>query len=146
MFNATLSKFGAPDTLIGSTEHWRILLRPQQITLGSLILGAHSEATAFGDLSVDAMADLQRAIGGIERMLNHCFQYQKINYLMLMMVDPHVHFHVFPRYADAREFAGHRFHDVSWPGPPRLDQVQPLSAEQLRALKDHLGAAWADQI
>ena len=32
------------------------------------------------------------------------------NYLMLMMVDPHVHFHVIPRYA-----APQRFEDVDFP-------------------------------
>ena len=39
---------------------------------------------------------------------------------MLMMVDPHVHFHVFPRYAGSRDLDGLTFADAGWPGPPDL--------------------------
>ncbi len=91
--NTTLKKFGYPDSLIKSYHHWSVLLRPQQPTLGSLILGAHSESLAFGELSLQAMTELPSVIQDIESSLNHCFKYDKINYLMLMMVDPHVHFH-----------------------------------------------------
>ena len=37
------------------------------------------------------------------------FDHQKINYLALMMVDPHVHFHVIPRYSGSRELEGATF-------------------------------------
>ena len=40
----------------------------------------------------------------IEATLQPTIGYERINYLMLMMVDPHVHFHVFPRYEGARSF------------------------------------------
>ena len=39
---------------------------------------------------------------------------------MLMMVDPHVHFHVIPRYDGSRSFGGMSFPDRAWPGPPDL--------------------------
>ena len=45
---------------------------------------------------------------------------ERINYLMLMMVDPHVHFHVIPRYSGSREWGGLEFADQGWPGPPDL--------------------------
>ena len=37
---------------------------------------------------------------------------------MLMMLDPHVHFHVLPRYGSPREFAGSTWNDASWPTAP----------------------------
>jgi diadenosine tetraphosphate (Ap4A) HIT family hydrolase len=43
----------------------------------------------------------------------------KINYLMLMMVDPHVHFHVLPRYEGDRSHGGIEVVDAGWPGPAR---------------------------
>jgi len=64
-----------------------------------------------------------RHVGGLEpqeRMLRACVDYEKINYLMLMMVDPHVHFHVFPRYGSPRSLAGTSMDDTGWPGPPDL--------------------------
>ena len=38
----------------------------------------------------------------IEATLSAEVAYERINYLMLMMVDPNVHFHVFPRYEGSR--------------------------------------------
>ena len=48
--NATIRKFGYPASLIGETAHWVVLLRPAQVTLGSLIIAAKSDATGFGAL------------------------------------------------------------------------------------------------
>ena len=48
--NATMAKFGWPATLVTDFDHWVVLARPAQPTLGSLVLAAKSEATAFGDL------------------------------------------------------------------------------------------------
>ena len=128
--NSTLENFGYPDTLIQSYSHWSILLRPQQVTAGSLILGAHSKATQFSELSASAFTELHEIIPNIERALTRCFNYDKINYLMLMMVDPHVHFHVIPRYADSKELYGTKFVDQGWPGPPTLSTDTILSGEQ----------------
>src|SRR3546814_20848874 len=46
--NETIVKFGHPATLIAEYEHWVVLLRPAQPTLGALILAAKSDATEIG--------------------------------------------------------------------------------------------------
>src|SRR5690606_29739097 len=91
--NPTIEKFGYPATLIAEFDHWLVLLRPTQPTLGALVLAAKSDATAFGDLPAAAHAELKRAAAAIESALGAAVGYDRINYLMLMMVDPHVHFH-----------------------------------------------------
>src|SRR5687767_11275721 len=98
MANDTMMKFGYPASLIRDYEHWVVLLRPAQVTLGSLILAAKSDATAFGQLPPGAHAELAAVTKDIEATLLAEIGYEKINYLMLMMVDLHVHFHVLPRY------------------------------------------------
>src|SRR3546814_21201347 len=45
--NEPIVKFGHPATLIAEYEHWVVLLRPAQATLGALIPAAKSGATAF---------------------------------------------------------------------------------------------------
>ena len=120
MANATSKKFGFPGTLVAETVHWSVLVRPQQVTLGSLVLVCREPATAFGAASPQAFTDLHGVVARVERMLRDFVGYEKINYLMLMMVDPDVHFHVFPRYAGQREHAGVAFPDAGWPGPPAL--------------------------
>ena len=109
MAHATLRKFGYPETLLEQREHWALLVRPAQVTLGSLVLCATSDATAYGDLPQEAFVEQGRMVALAERLLTQFVAYQRINYLMLMMVDPHVHFHVIPRYEGARDFRWRRF-------------------------------------
>ncbi|MBI1196706.1 MAG: HIT family protein [Phenylobacterium sp.] len=142
MTNPTARKFGYPDTLVAETSHWLVLVRPQQPTYGSLVLVCKEPAQAFSDLSADAFADMKRAIGGIEPLLRHTVAYQRINYLMLMMVDPDVHFHVLPRYDGAREHGGHSFVDAGWPGPPALASHVALSEEEAKAMAAEFAARW----
>ena len=118
--NETIKKFGWPASLIAEFAHWVVLLRPAQPTLGSLVLAATSDATAFGDLPAEAHAELKIVTGAIEAALRAAVGYQKINYLMLMMVDPYVHFHVLPRYEGERSGGGMTVRDAGWPGQPDL--------------------------
>jgi diadenosine tetraphosphate (Ap4A) HIT family hydrolase len=132
--NPTIEKFGYPATLIREFEHWLVLLRPAQVTLGSLVLAAKSDATAFSQLPREAFAELTDVVKTVERALADFCRYERINYLMLMMVDPNVHFHVIPRYSLAREWSGIEFADAGWPGPPQLGSVIALTTEQIDAL------------
>ena len=132
--NATMVKFGWPGTLVREFEHWVVLARPAQPTLGSLVLAAKSDAPAFGDLPAEAHAELKLATAAIEAALRKGVDYAKLNYLMLMMVDPHVHFHVIPRSAGAREWNGREFVDVGWPRVPDLGHAVSLEGEELAAL------------
>ena len=138
--NATIEKFGWPQTLVADFANWLVLLRPAQPTLGSLVLAAKSEATAFGDLPGEAHAELKRVAGAIETALSRFIGYSRINYLMLMMVDPHVHFHVIPRYEGAREWGGLEFPDVGWPAVPQLGEAVTLGEAQRTALVAELEA------
>jgi diadenosine tetraphosphate (Ap4A) HIT family hydrolase len=104
------------------------------VTLGSLILAAKSDATAYAELPRDAFAEQADAVAAIEHALTRFVSYERINYLMLMMVDPNVHFHVIPRYSTPRTWNGVEFLDVGWAGPPRLDTAVKLDEKQLRQL------------
>jgi diadenosine tetraphosphate (Ap4A) HIT family hydrolase len=132
--NPTIEKFGYPATLIKEFDHWVVLLRPAQVTLGSLILAAKSDATAYGDLPPEAFTEQAIVIGAIEHALKAFTSYERINYLMLMMVDPNVHFHVITRYSEARRWDGFELPDAGWPGPPRLDTATSLSKLQIKSL------------
>jgi diadenosine tetraphosphate (Ap4A) HIT family hydrolase len=140
--NSTLRKFGYPTSLLHEYPSWVVLLRPAQPTIGSLVLACKEDATALGEVSSAAYAQLSRATSDIERVLRRAFDCQKINYLALMMVDPHVHFHVIPRYAGPRDFEGCSCVDPGWPKPPDLSSTLALSPEQMRALQARLRSAW----
>ena len=126
--NATIAKFGYPATLLREYRHWVLLLRPAQVTAGSMILAAKSDATAYGDLPEAAFTEQATVVADVERLLKNTIKPDKINYLMLMMVDPHVHFHIFPRYQGNRSIVGLVLTDHGWPGPPDLKSAVELGS------------------
>lgn len=142
MTNATMQKFGWPETRIAELDHWAVMLRPQQCTLGALVLASTEPVQAFGDVSPAGFAELGVAAGAIERMLEAAIGYEKINYLMLMMVDPDVHFHVLPRYPEEKTQGALSVPDAGWPGPPRLDAYVAPEGDAQDQLIAHLRAHW----
>ena len=140
--NPTVEKFGYPASLIREYDHWVVLLRPAQVTLGSLVLAAKSGASAYSALPPEAFTEQGRVVADIEAALQSFCAFEKINYLMLMMVDREVHFHVFPRYSAARTVDGIDFPDHGWPGPPDLKSAIALPEPVNVHARDELAAAW----
>ena len=138
--NATFETFGGMRTLVADYRHWSVQARPKQVTLGAMILLSHGPAHSFSGLPPEAFAELSQVVRDIEATATEIFDYAKINYLMLMMVDPHVHFHVLPRYSAPVEFEGATYPDPGWPGQPDLSASEGLAeAARVAAV---LKAAW----
>ncbi|WP_218972989.1 adenylyltransferase/cytidyltransferase family protein [Labilibaculum manganireducens] len=112
-----MTKFYYPQSLIKEYKYWLLLLRKDQVTLGSMILICKEEKTSFQSISSNAMSELSFITKDVEIGINKAFGNQKINYLMLMMVDPEVHFHVIPRYEKSVTVNNQEFIDAFWPGP-----------------------------
>jgi diadenosine tetraphosphate (Ap4A) HIT family hydrolase len=120
----------------------QVRIPQDQPTYGALVLVCKEEAAAFSDLSVSAFTDMKRAVDGIEALLRHTVAFERINYLMLMMVDPDVHFHVLPRYNGERIYGGRSFVDAGWPGQPALASHVALSEDEAAALAAEFSALW----
>ena len=63
--------------------------------------------------------------------------------MALMMVDPQVHFHVLPRYAEPQAFDGTTFADPGWPALPDMKFANPNSPETAQRLQKALVDAFA---
>ena len=140
--NETIEKFGHPATLLADYHYWVVLLRPAQPTLGSLVLAAKSDATAFAALPPPAFVELARVVSDVESALRDAVAFARINYLMLMMVDPNVHFHVSPRYEGERSAAGLTITDTGWPKMPVLGDAVELDAGQIEGGVEWLKGFW----
>ena len=136
-------KFGYPDSLIREYDSWVVLARPAQCTLGALVLVNKSDAQSFSTIGEASFRELDRVTQNIERSLTAFRAYQKINYLMLMMVDKEVHFHVLPRYESDQVFGGVAFPDTGWPMAPDLATGVVLQGEEMAALVGELKIVWA---
>jgi diadenosine tetraphosphate (Ap4A) HIT family hydrolase len=143
--NPTQQRFEYPELLIQDFEHWSLTLRRHQVTLGALVLLAKSDATAWPDIDQAAFTELSPITSALEGALSTAFAYDKINYLMLMMVDPNVHFHIFPRYGETRHFEGLAFEDAGWPKAPNLTSGPTLDDAMAHKLIAHLKVAWPPQ-
>jgi diadenosine tetraphosphate (Ap4A) HIT family hydrolase len=143
MTHATLKTFGYPATLVHEYRHWCVLLRPAQVTLASLVMVCKSHETQFSAISDEAFAEMSQVTKDIEANLAAFRKWDKINYLMLMMVDRHVHFHVIPRYGDDQVFEGTVFADAGWPAVPQLGKGVTPEPAVFEKLLSELKAVWA---
>ena len=126
-----LKKFRYPELSVKEYNNWVILCRFNHMTLGSLVLFCKDDVNEFSKISKESFAELPQVITEIETKTKELFQNDKINYLMLMMVDPVVHFHILPRYSSDREFEGFTFKDFSWPKKPNLDLMNKIDEDML---------------
>jgi diadenosine tetraphosphate (Ap4A) HIT family hydrolase len=129
-------KFQLDGLTVCETEHWIWSVRPVQATLGASILSLRRYCERLSEITPEEGADLARVVKLIEGGLHANFAYDKINYLMLMMVDPHLHYHVLPRYAGERSFGGATWTDAGWPTQPVItgSTPEPAVLQQLRDL------------
>lgn len=132
------NKFRIIDLSIAELDYWIISLRPEQPTLGSLILSLKRQCKTFGELRKEEAEELSKAYHLVESLLSKAFEHDKINYLALMMVDEQVHFHVIPRYEKERKFQGKSFIDPEYPKPPNLFNSYNFSEQDLLVLSNFL--------
>ena len=140
--NDTIIKYGYPQTLIKDFKYWVVLLRSKQVTLGSFILACKEDVDSLSKVTPQAYQELAIITQELEQTLKCLFKMERINYLALMMVDNHVHFHVIPRYSSFREFGNKIYFDENWPKPPDILSVHNLSESEFDNLKNHLLNYW----
>ncbi|SFX08933.1 hypothetical protein [Marinospirillum alkaliphilum] len=116
-------KFRVHELSIAETPGWILSVRPQQLTLGSMVLSVQTEAKSFAELTACQCQEMGQLLAHAEQLVKERLDAVRINVLCLMMQDPLLHFHVFPRYAEPLQFAGQVWQDEDWPGPPLIRPV-----------------------
>lgn len=142
--NATILSFNYKKTLIKEYNYWLVLLRPKQVTIGSLVIACKEDSESLADITSEAHLELQQIIFETEKSLREIFLFDKINYLALMMVDKHVHFHVIPRYSSFVSFNGINYSDIDWPFAPRLSKNLDISEDDFSLLINKLKYIFAN--
>lgn len=140
--NPTFEKFGYPGTVVAEYEHWVVMLRPRQLTLGACVIAAKSGVTSFGELSAEAGAEWPRVVCDFEGTLRGLFGAEKFNYLGLMLVDPHAHMHAIPRYATPPIYKGVAYADTLYPKPPDLGVVLDMEENVFKDLCASVKQVW----
>lgn len=118
------AKFRVDELKVLEKGAWSWSVRPAQPTLGASILSLNRYALHLSDVTPEEMSDLGELISILEKAIKTTFNHNIMNYLMLMMVDHHVHYHVIPRYDGIRQFAGLEWVDNGWPALPVMADSQ----------------------
>lgn len=132
--NVTIKAFGYPDTVLKEYEYWTVLLRPDQVTLGTVVIANKSNATHLGEVPESQWSEFSKVSREVELALINTFGAEKFNYLALMMKDPNVHFHVVPRYSKPITFENATFEDKDWPLKTELNPIE-VQKDVFEALK-----------
>ncbi len=114
--------------------HWKLLVRNRNTTLGNCVAITKRHMERFSEIKPEEMLEFTDVVKDAEKALRESFQYDKINYLMLMMKDRHAHFHLIPRYSTKRVFAGLEWADTGWP-KAASEAEQPISQDILDQVK-----------
>jgi diadenosine tetraphosphate (Ap4A) HIT family hydrolase len=120
-------------------ERWTLSVRPDQITLASMVISHRAGALDFASLRPgdgDGFTDL---VAVAERAAKALYGAIRLNVICLMMKDPIVHFHVLPRYDAPVERHGRTWTDEDWPGAPTIAPA-PTSDREQHAVRDDLRA------
>jgi diadenosine tetraphosphate (Ap4A) HIT family hydrolase len=127
--------------VLRESRHWRTALNRNQNLLGKtiVVLRRHEEAVAA--LSPDEWSDLRGELAWVTRRLRQAFAPDHFNYAFLQNQDRHVHLHVVPRYASARELNGVRFEDSAYPDHYRPGEERRLDRGRIDAIAAAVGGA-----
>lgn len=103
--------FDEQHNLIKEYANRKLLNRNRNSTLGNCVLIAKRDIANVSEVNESEAKEYFAIIRAVESALKQAFDYDKINYLTLMMVDEHVHTHILPRYKQPKQFAGHTWTD-----------------------------------
>ena len=125
---------------LAESEHWVLILNHNQRFLGACFWALRRHIETITALTPEEWAELHGQVIRVTDALNKHFQPDHFNYVFLQNQDRHVHMHIYPRYAQARLFAGVTFDDPDYPshytvpGPSRqlLREQQAMIAETLQ--------------
>ncbi len=106
------------ENLILETVHWRLALGNDQAYLGRSYLSVKRHVGSLAELSKEEWKELQELIPKIEKTYAKKFGAKVFNWACLMNnafqekpYNPHVHWHLRPRYESPVEFSGETFQD-----------------------------------
>lgn len=125
-----------------ANDHWTLILNENQATLGRAFFALNRHEADVAALSEAELTALWAFLRETKQALTALFAPDHFNYMFLMNLTPHVHFHIFPRYASEREFAGQTWADSRYGDHYDPDETRTIDD----ATRDALAAALRHEI
>ncbi|GEM_PF-955987 len=135
-------KFKIDDLEIAQSEGWILSLRPNQITLGSMVISSSEGFLNYSSIGEESYRGFFKMLSMAEEVSDKVFGSKRVNSISLMMKDPIIHYHIIPRYPSPVQFSGREWIDESWPAPPNFKEGETDSTilnEILNAISAFIG-------
>src|SRR5258708_3259769 len=138
-----------PKHQIFMTKYWAVNLGNDQIYLGRAYVTIREQKGSLGELSAEEWADLGVVVRSLEQAYKAAFSAVPINWTCMMNhaykknpADPHLYWHVFPRYRTPVTLARITFNDAFYGEHFSLDATREVTdkvVDEIAAkLKTHL--------
>nr|WP_308572480.1 HIT family protein [uncultured Methanobacterium sp.] len=133
--------------LIGETEHWLIILAPDQRNLGTCVVALKRDEKELSRLKDEEWADFSQLVKKLESAMRKAFNSTHFNWGCLMNSAyqedppcPHLHWHFIPRYKNPVEFNGKIFDDPCFGKSTMYNRDPPikLSSNFKTEIKKHI--------
>jgi diadenosine tetraphosphate (Ap4A) HIT family hydrolase len=134
MANPIWEAFDADNTLIKEYDYWKLCLRTEQNKVGRCVAILKRDAFPLSEVLPEEMAEYAQLVKDIEKALKETFGAYLVQYMCLMFVDKHVHFHIVPRYTEPVSFVGREWVDDNKPNPLIQEGITLLPNELIEML------------
>lgn len=131
-----MKKFRPEDLCIKEFDNWIVCIRRKQTTLGDAVILLKRETPDIGDINKEEAAEFSKVIKWYENLCKEKFGAEKFNYIAMMMHDPFVHYHAFPRYNNTVNYL-----EIKWEDNNVLENFSSSQApdeEILFRIKDYM--------
>lgn len=138
----------SPEALLLGTRYWRVDLANNQAYLGRSIVSLNRHAGSLSEVATEEWLELKEIINRIESALKGMFNATAFNWTALMndaykaeSPQPHVHFHIWPRYREAIDIHGELFNDPNFAHHYDKTAEHKVSEEMLKTIHDKITQA-----
>ena len=142
MTQAAGAKFAPGESIVKRYDHWDVVVRGRQETLGDVTFVLKRKVESLGQVTSEEMAELPVAVRWFEESARSLFAPDRIDYAVLLDRDPNVHLDAFPRYARSVERYDRSWTDSTWPeAVGKGDAETPTREQHHQLIADFAGLA-----
>ena len=151
------------DLIIAFTDHFKVILHPNQCGLGNVIIATRRHIARISDFNASDTAEFIPLFTILEPALEAAFGAEIVNLYYQRnwafrsenpdppfkdgKPNPHVHFHIVPRYSKPVEFEGRTWTDATFGEPfvwGRLSLPPEMRRSIICRIQSKLDLAWED--
>lgn len=133
-----MKKFRLEELCIKEFKYWLVCVRQKQPTLGDVVILLKREIENVSGMLPEEGAEFPEVIKWYEDLCREKFGAIKFNYMIMMMRDPFVHYHAFPRYDKDKKI---NLFDLDWEDKNTLSNfasTETLDDELLFKIRDYM--------